>query len=168
MATITLKGQEIHTSGELPAVGSRAPDFVLVDKDLEDRTLADFRGKRKLLNIVPSLDTPVCATSTKKFDEYAKGRDDVVMLVISADLPFAQARFCGAEGVQNVVPLSMMRSRKFAKDYGVLIVDGPLAGITARAVVVLDENDRVVYTELVPEIAQEPDYDRALAAAPAP
>jgi len=164
MATITLKGQEIHTSGELPAVGSRAPDFVLVDKDLEDRTLADFKGKRKLLNIVPSLDTPVCATSTKKFDEYAKGRDDVVMLVISADLPFAQARFCGAEGVQNVVPLSMMRSRKFAKDYGVLIVDGPLAGITARAVVVLDENDRVVYTELVPEIAQEPDYDKALAA----
>ena len=164
MATITLKGQEIHTSGELPPVGSQAPDFVLVDKDLNDRTLADFRGKRKLLNIVPSLDTPVCATSTKKFNDYAKGRDDVVMLVISADLPFAQARFCGAEGVDKVVPLSMMRSRKFAKDYGVLITDGPLAGITARAVVVLDENDRVVHTELVPEIAQEPDYDRALAA----
>ncbi len=164
MATITLKGQEIHTSGELPPVGSQAPDFVLVDKDLNDRTLADFRGKRKLLNIVPSLDTPVCATSTKKFNDHAKGRDDVVMLVISADLPFAQARFCGAEGVDKVVPLSMMRSRKFAKDYGVLITDGPLAGITARAVVVLDENDRVVHTELVPEIAQEPDYDRALAA----
>ncbi|HHQ42421.1 MAG TPA: thiol peroxidase [Chromatiales bacterium] len=164
MATITLKGQEIHTSGELPPVGSQAPDFVLVDKDLNDRTLADFRGKKKLLNIVPSLDTPVCATSTKKFNDYAKGRDDVVMLVISADLPFAQARFCGAEGVDKVVPLSMMRSRKFAKDYGVLIIDGPLAGITARAVVVLDENDRVVHTELVPEIAQEPDYDRALAA----
>ncbi len=164
MATITLKGQEIHTSGELPPVGSQAPDFVLVDKDLNDRTLADFRGKKKLLNIVPSLDTPVCATSTKVFNDYAKGRDDVVMLVISADLPFAQARFCGTEGVDKVVPLSMMRSRKFAKDYGVLITDGPLAGITARAVVVLDENDRVVYTELVPEIAQEPDYDRALAA----
>ncbi len=164
MATITLKGQEIHTSGELPPVGSQAPDFVLVDKDLNDRTLADFRGKKKLLNIVPSLDTPVCATSTRKFNDYAKGRDDVVMLVISADLPFAQARFCGAEGVDKVVPLSMMRSRKFAKDYGVLITDGPLAGITARAVVVLDENDRVVHTELVPEIAQEPDYDRALAA----
>ena len=164
MATITLKGQEIHTSAELPPVGSQAPDFVLVDKDLNDRTLADFRGKKKLLNIVPSLDTPVCATSTKKFNDYAKGRDDVVMLVISADLPFAQARFCGAEGVDKVVPLSMMRSRKFAKDYGVLITDGPLAGITARAVVVLDENDRVVHTELVPEIAQEPDYDRALAA----
>ena len=164
MATITLKGQEIHTSGELPPVGSQAPDFVLVDKDLNDRTLADFRGKKKLLNIVPSLDTPVCATSTRKFNDHAQGRDDVVMLVISADLPFAQARFCGAEGVDKVVPLSMMRSRKFAKDYGVLITDGPLAGITARAVVVLDENDRVVHTELVPEIAQEPDYDRALAA----
>lgn len=164
MATITLKGQEIHTSGELPAVGSKAPDFVLVDRDLNDRTLADFRGRKKLLSIVPSLDTPVCATSTRKFNDHAQGRDDVVMLVISADLPFAQARFCGAEGVDKVVTLSMMRSRKFAKDYGVLITDGPLAGITARAVLVLDEDDVVRHAELVPEIAQEPDYDRALAA----
>lgn len=164
MATITLEGQEIHTSGELPAVGSKAPDFVLVDRDLNDRTLADFRGRKKLLSIVPSLDTPVCATSTRKFNDHAQGRDDVVMLVISADLPFAQARFCGAEGVDKVVTLSMMRSRKFAKDYGVLITDGPLAGITARAVLVLDEDDVVRHAELVPEIAQEPDYDRALAA----
>lgn len=164
MATITLKGQEIHTSGELPAVGSKAPDFVLVDRDLNDRTLADFRGRKKLLSIVPSLDTPVCATSTRKFNDHAQGRDDVVMLVVSADLPFAQARFCGAEGVDKVVTLSMMRSRKFAKDYGVLITDGPLAGITARAVLVLDEDDVVRHAELVPEIVQEPDYDRALAA----
>ncbi len=164
MAEITLGGTPIHTNGELPAVGSQAPDFRLVDAELNDRTLADFAGRRKLLNIVPSLDTPVCAASTHRFDEAAAGRDDLVMLVISADLPFAQARFCGSEQIGKVVPLSMMRDRKFAKDYGVLITDGPLAGITARAVVVLDENDRVLYRELVPEIKQEPDYDRALAA----
>jgi len=164
MAKITLQGNEIHTNGDLPKVGKKAPDFRLVDKDLADRTLADYAGKKKLLNIVPSLDTPVCATSTKKFNDAAAGRDDVVMLVISADLPFAMGRFCGAEGVDKVVPLSLMRSRKFAKDYGVLIEDGPLEGITGRAVVVVDENDKVVYTEMVPEIAQEPDYDKALAA----
>jgi thiol peroxidase len=164
MATITLKGNEIHTNGELPAPGSQAADFNLVDAELGDKRLADYSGKKKLLNIVPSLDTPVCATSTKKFNEAATGQDNVVMLVISADLPFAMGRFCGAENIDKVVPLSMMRSRNFAKDYGVLIEDGPLAGITARAVVILDENDRVVYTELVPEIGQEPDYDKALAA----
>ncbi|MGD8673312.1 MAG: thiol peroxidase [Thiogranum sp.] len=164
MATITLQGNEIHTNGELPAVGDRAPDFHLVDGELTDRRLADYAGKKKLLNIVPSLDTPVCATSTKKFNEAAAVHAGTVMLVISSDLPFAQGRFCGAEGTDKVIPLSMMRSRNFAKDYGVLIEDGPLAGITARAVVVLDENDKVVYTELVPEIGQEPDYDAALAA----
>jgi len=164
MATITLQGNEIHTNGELPAVGDRAPDFHLVDGELNDRRLADYAGKKKLLNIVPSLDTPVCATSTKKFNEAAAAHAGTVMLIISADLPFAQGRFCGAEGTDKVIPLSMMRSRNFAKDYGVLIEDGPLAGITARAVVVLDENDKVVYTELVPEIGQEPDYDAALAA----
>lgn len=164
MATITLKGNEIHTNGELPKVGSRAPELHLVDKDLNDITLSHFKGKRKLLNIVPSLDTPVCATSTKKFNEYANDHDNVVMLVVSADLPFAQSRFCAAEHTDNVVPLSTMRSNEFAKSYGVLITDGPLAGITARAVVVLDEDDNVVYTELVPEIAQEPNYEAALAA----
>jgi thiol peroxidase len=164
MATITLQGNEIHTNGELPAVGAQAPDFHLVDAELADKRLSDYAGKKKLLNIVPSLDTPVCATSTKSFNEAAAGRDDVVMLVISADLPFAMSRFCGVEGIDKVVPLSMMRSRNFAKDYGVLIEDGPLAGITARAVVVIDENDKVTYTELVPEIGQEPDYDKALAA----
>lgn len=164
MATITLKSNEIHTNGELPAVGSTAPDFHLVDKDLNDVRLGDFKGKKKLLNIVPSLDTSVCATSARKFNEYIKGRSDLVVLTVSADLPFAQGRFCQSEGLSNVVTLSMMRSRNFAKDYGVLIQDGPLAGITARAIVVLDEQDRVVYTELVPEIAQEPNYDKALAA----
>ncbi|MBD3618074.1 MAG: thiol peroxidase [Chromatiales bacterium] len=164
MAKITLQGNEIHTNGELPAVGSQAPAFTLVNTDLQDVTLDTWKGKKKLLNIVPSLDTPVCATSTKKFNDFAKDRDDVVMLVIAADLPFAMGRFCGAENVDKVVPLSIMRDRHFAKDYGVLITDGPLAGITARAVVVVDENDKVVYTQLVPEIAEEPDYDKALAA----
>ena len=164
MATTALQGNPVTLSGELPAVGGSAPDFKLVDKDLGDKTLADFAGKKKLLNIVPSLDTPVCATSTKKFNEAMAGKSDAVALVISADLPFAMGRFCGAEGISNVVSLSMMRSRSFAKDYGVLIEDGPLAGITARAVVVLDASDTVVYTQLVPEITQEPDYDAALAA----
>jgi len=164
MATVTLHGNEAHTNGELPAVGAAAPDFRLVDGKLNDISLADYDGKKKLLNIVPSLDTPTCATSTKKFNDHAKDHDDVVMLVVSADLPFAQGRFCGAEGIDNVVPLSMMRSRNFAKDYGVLITDGPLAGITARAVVVLDENNQVAYTQLVSEIGDEPDYEAALAA----
>ncbi len=162
MATITLQGNEIHTNGDLPAVGADAPDFHLVDGELNDRRLGDYAGKKKLLNIVPSLDTPVCATSTKKFNDHAADKD-AVMLVVAADLPFAMTRFCSGENVDKVIPLSMMRTRAFAKDYGVLIEDGPLAGITARAVVVIDENDKVVYTEMVPEIAQEPDYDAALA-----
>ncbi len=164
MAIVTLQGNTCNTNGDLPAVGSAAPDFHLVDGKLNDVHLADYSGKKKILNIVPSLDTPTCATSAKKFDEHAAGRDDVVVLVVSSDLPFAQGRFCGAEGLENVVPLSLMRTRGFAKDYGVLITDGPLAGITARAVVVIDENDQVVYTQLVQEIADEPDYDAALAA----
>ena len=164
MATVTLQGDPIHTNGDLPAVGSQAPEFRLVTTDLKDVNLADYAGKKKLLNIVPSLDTPVCAVSTKRFNEAVKGRNDLVVLVISADLPFASDRFCSAEGIDNVVTLSMMRSRNFAKDYGVLIEDSPLAGITARAVVVLDATDRVTYTELVPEIGQEPDYEAALEA----
>jgi thiol peroxidase len=164
MAQTALQGNPVKLAGELPAVGSTAPDFTLVDKDLGDKSLADFAGKKKLLNIVPSLDTPVCATSTKHFNTSMAGKADAVALVISADLPFAMGRFCGAEGIDNVVALSMMRSRSFAKDYGVLIEDGPLAGITARAVVVLDADNTVVYTQLVPEITEEPDYDAALAA----
>jgi thioredoxin-dependent peroxiredoxin len=164
MATVTLAGTEIHTTGDLPPVGAPAPDFTLVSGELRDIQLSDYPGKKKLLNIVPSLDTPVCAVSTKKFNEYAKDHPDVVVMVISADLPFAQVRFCTGEEVQNVVSLSTMRSPQFAKDYGVLITDGPLAGVTARAVVVLDEDNKVIYEELVPEIKQEPDYQRAIAA----
>jgi len=164
MATVTLQGNEFHTNGQLPAAGDQAPDFVLVDGDLNNVTLADYQGKKKLLNIVPSLDTPVCAVSTKKFNDHAAQRDDAVFLMISADLPFAMKRFCSAEGADNVISLAMMRSRNFAKSYGVFIEDGPLAGIAARAVVVIDENDQVTYSQLVPEIADEPDYDAALAA----
>ena len=164
MAKITFKGNPVNVAGELPKIGSEAPDFLLVDKNLADKKLADFAGKKKVLNIVPSLDTGICATSTKKFNEALKNRADVVTLVISADLPFAQGRFCDAENVKNVTTLSMMRSRHFAKDYGVLQEDGPLEGICARAVIVLDQNNKVIYTQLVPEIAQEPDYDKAITA----
>jgi len=164
MATFTLQGNETHTNGDLPAIGSAAPDFHLVTTKMADVHLADYQGKKKLLNIVPSLDTGVCLTSTKTFEKVLGGRDEVIVLVISADLPFAQERVCGAEGIENVELLSMMRTRGFAKDYGVLITDGPLAGIAARAVVVIDENDKVVYTQLVPELGTEPDYDAALAA----
>ena len=165
MATVTLKGNPIHTNGDLPQKGTQAPDFKLTGTDLKDVGLADFKGKTKILNIVPSLDTPTCATSTRKFNETGGKLPNTVVLVISADLPFAMKRFCTTEGLQNVVPLSLMRGKAFAKDYGVLIQDGLLAGITARAVVVVDENDTVTYTQLVPEIGQEPDYDKALAAA---
>lgn len=164
MATITLKGNPIHTSGSLPPIGSQAPDFVLVDAALNDVTLATYAGKKKLLNIVPSLDTPVCAMSTRRFSTAVNDHPQAVFLMVSADLPFAMSRFCKAEGTENVISLSLMRSRDFARDYGVLIEDGPLAGITARAVIVLDAADKVIYTQLVPEIAHEPDYDLALAA----
>jgi len=164
MAQTALEGNPVNLAGDLPAVGSTAPDFKLTAGNLSDVTLADYAGKKKLLNIVPSLDTGVCAASTKKFNETMAGRDDAVALVISADLPFASGRFCSAEGITNVANLSMMRSRNFGKDYGVLIEDGPLAGITARAVVVLDADNKVLYTQLVPEITQEPDYDSAMAA----
>ena len=163
MATITLQGNPIHTNGELPKIGSAAPDFKLTASDLADKTLADFAGKKKLLNIVPSLDTPVCAMSTKKFNDYAREHGDTVMLVVSADLPFAQQRFCGNEGLKNVIPLSTFRS-DYAKTYGVAITDGPLAGVTARAVVILDTDNRVCYTQLVGEIGDEPDYEAALGA----
>jgi thiol peroxidase len=164
MAEITLKGKTMRTSGELPPVGTKAPDFRLVDSDLNDVSLARFQGKKKILNIVPSLDTAVCATSARRFNDKAGRRPNTVVLVVSADLPFAQKRFCSTEGLHNVVPLSMMRSRTFAKDYGTLIADGPLEGISARAVVALDEQDRVVHAQLVREISEEPDYDAALAA----
>ena len=165
MATVTLKGNPIHTNGDLPAAGAPAPDFKLTGTDLKDVSLADYKGKKKILNIVPSLDTPTCATSTRKFNESGGKLPNTVVLVISADLPFAMKRFCTTEGLSNVVSLSMIRGKGFAKTYGVLIEDGPLAGLSARAVVVVDENDKVLYRELVPEIGQEPNYDAALAAA---
>ncbi|MBU0500332.1 MAG: thiol peroxidase [Gammaproteobacteria bacterium] len=164
MAAITLKGNPCNTNGDLPAVGATAPEFTLTSATLANVGLGDFAGKKKLLNIVPSLDTPVCATSTQKFNAAMAQKTDSVALVISSDLPFAQKRFCGAEGIENVVTLSMMRDRNFAKDYGVLIADGGLAGICARAVVVMDADNKVVYTQLVPEITEEPNYDAALAA----
>jgi thiol peroxidase len=165
MATITHRGNPIKTSGELPAAGSKAPDFQLTGGDLKDVSLASFAGKKKILNIVPSLDTPVCQVSTRKFNEEAGKLENTVVLVISDDLPFAQKRFCTTEGLANVVPLSEMRSRDFGAAYGARITEGALAGLLSRAVVVIDANDTVVYTEQVPEIAQEPDYEKALAAA---
>ena len=159
---VTLGGNPISIAGSFPKVGDTAPDFKLVSGDLSEVSLSDFAGKKKLLNIVPSLDTGVCAMSTKKFNDAAV--EGVVTLVISADLPFAQGRFCGAEGTKNVVTLSTMRGTEFKRNYGVDITDGPLAGVTARAVVVLDENNKVLYSELVPEIKQEPNYEAALAA----
>lgn len=164
MANVTFKGNTTSISGKLPSVDSRAPDFRLVSGDLKEVSLADYSGKKKILNIVPSLDTPVCASSARKFNESAAGVGNTVILVISADLPFAQGRFCSTEGLKNVIPLSMMRSKRFAKDYGVLIQDGPLTGLCSRAIIALDENDNVIYTELVPEITQEPNYDAALKA----
>jgi thiol peroxidase len=162
MATITFQGKPINTIGDLPAVGSAAPDFKLTNRKMQDVGLAEFAGKRKVLNIVPSLDTPTCATSTRKFNEKAAHLHDTVVLVISADLPFAQARFCEIEGVKHVHALSTFRST-FAKDYGVELLDSILAGLTARAVIVIDENNQVVYNQLVEEIASEPDYTAALA-----
>jgi thiol peroxidase len=164
MATTHLKGNPVNTNGNLPAVGSPAPGFRLTGGNLADVGLEAFAGKRKVLNIVPSLDTAVCAASARFFNQAAASLDHTTVLVISADLPFAQGRFCSTEGLANVTPLSMMRDRDFARDYGVLQIDGPLAGLCARAVVVLDENDVVLYTQLVDEITTEPDYEAALAA----
>lgn len=164
MTQVTLKGNPVELAGALPQVGQTAPAFTLVGSDLSDVTLAQFAGKRKVLNIFPSVDTPVCAASVRAFNQEAASLPNTVVLCISADLPFAQARFCGAEGLSNVVNLSTMRGARFMKDYGVELASGPLAGVTARAVLVLDENDKVLHVQLVPEIAQEPDYAAAKAA----
>ena len=165
MAKLTFKpGNDemiINTCGELPEVGSQAPDFSLVNGKLEEVTLATYAGKKKVLNIVPSLDPPVCAASARAFNEKASHFENTIILMVSADLPFAQGRFCESEGLKEVTPVSTFRS-SFATDYGVHIVDSMLAGLTARAVVIIDENDRVVYTELVTEITHEPNYDEAL------
>jgi thiol peroxidase len=163
MATVNLRGNPIHTSGELPEVGSQAPDFTVTGGDLSDVTLDQFAGKQLILNIYPSVDTPTCAASTRAFNERVGGRDDAAVLCVSQDLPFAFGRFCGAEGIENVKTGSVFRS-SFLDDYGVKITDGPLRGLAARAVVVVDGDGKVKYTQLVPEIGQEPDYDAALAA----
>lgn len=163
-STVTLAGNPVEVAGELPKKGQHAPAFSLVGKDLADVTLAGFAGKRKILNIFPSLDTAVCAASVRKFNQMASALSNTVVLCISADLPFAQSRFCGAEGLTNVLTLSAMRGREFLQAYGVALRTGPLAGVAARAVVVLDETDTVLHSELVPEIKREPDYASALAA----
>ena len=163
MAQVTLRGNPVQVEGELPQTGSKAPDFTLTAGDLSDVTLATFAGKRKVLNIFPSVDTPTCATSVRKFNAQADKVANTVVLCISSDLPFAQKRFCGTEGLENVKSLSDFRNADFAVDYGVSIADGPLRALTARAVVVLDENDNVLHSELVPEIGQEPNYEAALA-----
>jgi thiol peroxidase len=164
MSQVAFKGSPVHLDGTFPAVGGNAPAFSLVGKDLADVALADFGGRRKVLNIFPSVDTGVCAASVRRFNQLAGNLDNTVVLCISADLPFAQARFCGAEGIEHVTMLSLMRGRGFLRDYGVAMSDGPLAGLAARAVVVLDGDNRVVYTQLVDEITHEPDYDAALKA----
>ena len=164
MAKITVGGKPATTSGELPSVGSKAPDFLLTKSDLGDVSLKDFRGMKKILNIVTSLDTGTCATSAKKFEAEAAKLNDTVVLTVSCDLPFAQSRFCQSEGISKVITLSQLRNRDFGRDYGVEFIDGPLAGLLARSLVVLDENDIVLYTQQVPENGEEPDYEPALEA----
>lgn len=164
MTKITLKGKETKTMGKLPKVGKKAPGFKLIKNDLTTASLKDFKGSKILLNITPSLDTGVCATSLRKFNEAAAGVENSVIINVSRDLPFAQARFCGAEGIEKAMTLSDFRSGKFGKKYGVTIKTGPLKGLHSRAVVVIDEKGKVLYTEQVPEITQEPNYEAALAA----
>jgi len=163
MATIALNGNPIHTIGMLPKTGDVSPDFILTKTDLSDVSLSAYKGKKILLNIFPSLDTAVCATSVRKFNAEAEKLADTVVLCVSRDLPFAHGRFCTVEGLKNVIPLSELRNTAFGRDFGVLITDGPLAGLFSRAVVVLDATGKVIYSEQVPDIVQEPDYAAALA-----
>lgn len=163
MSNITFQGTPIKTNGQLPGTGTAAPDFRLVKGDLSEMTLADLKGKRVVLNIFPSADTSVCAMSVRKFNQDAAGLENTVVLAISKDLPFAQARFCTTEGIENVVPLSAFRDTGFENAYGVLMIDGPLYGLLSRAVVVIDETGKIIYTEQVPEITHEPNYEAALA-----
>lgn len=164
MSQVTLKGNTVHTAGSLPSAGSEAPGFTLVRNDLSEASLGDFQGKTVVLNIFPSLDTPVCAASVRRFNLEAASMPDTVVLCISADLPFAHKRFCEVEGIENVVSLSVFRSPEFGTDYGVVMTDGPLKGILSRAVVIVDKDGKIIYTEQVPEITTEPDYEAALRA----
>ncbi|MDX9918733.1 MAG: thiol peroxidase [Paludibacter sp.] len=159
MGQVTFKGSAVNTNGNLPVVGSQAPDFKLVGAGLNEISLADFKGKRVVLNIFPSIDTGVCAASVRNFNKWASGNDNAVVICVSKDLPFAASRFCGAEGLENVITASDFRYNNFATDYGVLMTDGPLAGLMARSVVAIDENGKVVYNQLVPEIVEEPNYE---------
>lgn len=161
--TVHFQGNPVTVAGELPQAGQQAKPFTLVAKDLTEVSLSNYAGKRKILNIFPSIDTGVCATSVRKFNQLAGEAENSVVLCISADLPFAQSRFCGSDGLSNVITLSTLRGSDFKQDYGVAIAEGPLKGLAARAVVVLDENDKVLYSQLVSEITTEPDYDAALA-----
>ncbi|PLX51208.1 MAG: thiol peroxidase [Desulfobulbaceae bacterium] len=163
MTQITLEGKPLQTVGQLPAIGSQAPDFRLTGTDLADKTKDDYAGQKLVLNIFPSIDTSVCAASVRRFNQEAATMDNSVVLCISADLPFAHQRFCETEGLDRVIPLSVFRS-SFGADYQVTIADGPLAGLLSRALIVIDENGKVIYTEQVPEIGQEPDYEKALQA----
>lgn len=162
MAIITFKGSPVHTIGELPEKGTTAPDFTLVKSDLSEAKLSDFKGKYIVLNIFPSIDTGVCAASVRRFNKEAAALENTVVLCISADLPFASGRFCAAEGIENVITLSCFRNKSFSEDYGLLMTDGPLKGLLSRAVVVVNPEGKVIHTELVPEIAQEPDYHSAI------
>ncbi len=162
MAQVTLKGNPVQTIGNLPAVGEAAPDFTLVDKELQEISLNSYAGKKVVLNIFPSVDTPTCAMSVRRFNTDIEKRENAVAVCVSMDLPFAHARFCGAEGLEKVVSASAFRNAEFGENYGVRITDGPLKGLFARAVVVVNENGQVVYNQLVPEIAEEPNYDAAL------
>jgi thioredoxin-dependent peroxiredoxin len=159
MATVKFKGNDVHTIGKLPEIGSMAPDFTLVNAGLQEFHLSDYKGKRVLLNIFPSLDTGTCAMSVRKFNKWVSEKENVVVICVSKDLPFAQSRFCGAEGLDNVITASDFRYHTFANEYGVLLTDGPLKGLMSRAVVALDENGKVLYTEQVAEITNEPNYE---------
>lgn len=164
MSQVTLKGNKVTISGSLPAVGSKAPDFKLIKSDLSEASLSEFKGKRVILNIFPSIDTGTCATSVREFNQQSASLENTVVLCISKDLPFAHSRFCAAEGIEDVITLSSFRNHSFAKDYGIEILDGPLKGLNARSVVVIDEEGTIQYTELVPEITEEPTYEGALRA----
>lgn len=164
MADITFHGNPVHTRGELPAVGSRAPEIDLVGVDLGPVALAGLAGRRVVLNIFPSLDTSVCATSVRRFNELAAGLENTTVVCVSKDLPFAAGRFCTTEGIENVVTGSAFRSHAMSRDYGLRMTDGPLKGLLARAVVVIDEDGTIIHTQLVPEVTDEPDYDAAVAA----
>jgi len=164
MATVTFKGDPVSTCGQLPGPGDDAPDCTLVKADLSELTFSELKGQKVVLNIFPSIDTPVCSASVRRFNDAASGLDNTTVLCISVDLPFAQARYCGAEGLNDVIPLSAFRNGSFGDKYGVTITDGPLSGLLARAVVVVGPDGKVVYSQLVPEISEEPDYDAAMAA----